>query len=63
MQIKELIRNKNFIDCVIIGHSSDDDYETRNNFIIAGADAFEKKPTSFKNIGDILAKYILNSKK
>ncbi len=47
---------------MIIGHSSDDDYETRNNFNIAGADAFEKKPTSFKNIGDILAKYILNSK-
>ncbi len=56
-----MIKNENYIDCSIIGHSSDDNYETIMNFTLAGSNGFEKKPTNFKKVGDLIIKYVIKT--
>jgi hypothetical protein len=57
-----LIKNENYIDCSIIGHSSDDNDETIMNFTKAGSNGFEKKPTNFKKVGNLIRKYVIKIK-
>jgi hypothetical protein len=42
-----------------VGHSSDDDIATIQNFMDNGADFFEKKPTNIQNIKKILDAVLL----
>ena len=47
---------KSYADCVIIGHSSDDSEDIIQGFLEAGANQFEKKPTTYKNLNEIINK-------
>ncbi len=49
-----MIKNENYQNCIIVGHSSDDDVKNINNFLNNGADFFEKKPPLPKNIKKII---------
>jgi hypothetical protein len=55
-KIKDLVKTKGYIDCIIIGHSSDDTEDIIKGFLEAGANHFEKKPTSYKKLNDIFNK-------
>ena len=46
IKINDLIKNQNYIKPVIVGHSSDDSKDIIDAFLSAGADFFEKKPSS-----------------
>jgi hypothetical protein len=54
IEIKYLIKFKNCQNCIIVGHSSDEDIKNINNFYYCGADYFEKKPPLSKNIKRIV---------
>ena len=47
LKIKYLINNEGYVDCIIIGYSSDDDFETKEKFMNAGCSYVETKPSSF----------------
>ena len=53
-----MIKNKNFIDTFIIGHSSDDDKLIVDGFMNNGANSFMLKPTTVNNFKGILKEYI-----
>ena len=42
-----MINNEGYVDCIIIGYSSDDDFETKEKFMNAGCSYVETKPSSF----------------
>ena len=58
IQIKALITDQGYIDCFIVGHSSDHDSKTVKTFMDVGADMFEPKPTNFNNVKGIVKKSI-----
>ena len=49
---------KCYADCIIIGHSSDDSEDIIQGFLEAGANQFEKKPTTYKNLNEIIQEYL-----
>jgi hypothetical protein len=49
-----MIREENYQNVVIVGHSSDDDLTVHNKFQEAGADYFETKPPILKNFRQII---------
>jgi hypothetical protein len=55
-KIKQMVREEGYQNCVVVGHSADDDEEVVRNFRKCGADFFEKKPPVAKNIKKILDK-------
>ena len=55
-KIKRLILSEGYIDCYIVGHSSDNDQEVQDNFKKALADYFERKPTTAQRLKAIIVK-------
>ena len=45
MKIKELILKENYINCTIVGHSSDNDENIKKAFTSSGAEYFLTKPS------------------
>ena len=48
-KIKDLVNTKGYVDCVVIGYSSDENAETISKFLKAGCNYVENKPSSFNN--------------
>ena len=42
-----------YVNCIIIGHSSDDGDDINKLFLDCGADDFEAKPTSYKSLRNL----------
>ena len=59
IKIKNLVKNKGFIDCEIIGYSSDYDKAVENVFLKAGACCVVNKPTSLSNFRNLIKKHVL----
>ena len=51
-----------FVNCIIIGHSSDDGDDINKLFLACGADDFEAKPTSYKSLRNLIDKHIVETK-
>jgi len=51
-----LVFNEKYIDCYIVGHSSDYGKEILQNFKNANADSFERKPTKIDRMRILVKK-------
>ena len=49
-----MVKNEGFQKVVIMGHTADDDLETKNRFLENGADLVEQKPVNFQNLKKII---------
>lgn len=49
-----MIRDYNYENVTVIGHSADDDVELKNEFFDSGADFFEVKPLERQRIEEIM---------
>ena len=49
-----MIKENNFINTIIVGHSSDDGSEQRKLFLESGADFIMNKPIKFNELKDFL---------
>ena len=56
LQIKKLVRDEGYVDCYIIGHTTDQDEETNNLLIASGCNSVENKPCSFLKMQEIIKK-------
>ena len=49
-----MVRNQSYVDCVIVGYSSDYDLNTKNAFLEAGCTCVEHKPSTALNLTKII---------
>jgi hypothetical protein len=54
-----LIKECNYQNVVIVGHSSDEDLSVHNKFKEAGADFFETKPPVLNNFKQIIVSILM----
>ena len=59
MQIKDLILNERYVNCEIIGYSSDYSKEICDKFEKAGACCTELKPCTLTNFRKLISKHVL----
>ena len=53
-----MIRLQNFVNCCIVGHSSDDDADTIKLLLDSGAHCFERKPLSYDKLNNLIKERI-----
>ena len=53
-KIKRLISHEGYVDCYIVGHSSDYSQEIQDSFKNAQADQFERKPATVDRLKGII---------
>ena len=58
-KIKDLVRNEGYIDCQIVGYSSDYDKKIKLDFLNAGACCVELKPSNSFNFKKIIKEFVL----
>ena len=59
IQIKQLVRENNYINSIIVGHSSDDNEETNQIFKNAGADHILPKPSKLNIVKELIESIFL----
>ena len=58
IKIKKLIQQKGYVDCLIVGYSSDYDKAVNEAFLNAGACCNELKPSSLESLRKLVTNYV-----